>query len=313
MKSFAYLSVFSALASSVVAVPAGQKEKRAEYTVNDGLVLNYALTLEHLEGKFYREGLQNFTKQNFLDAGYNETFYNNLLEISYDETQHVSFLTGALQAAGIPPVPECTYAFGITSLPQFLATASLLEGVGVSAYLGAADSIATKAYLTAAGSILTVEARHSSYLRQGLKTSPFAQPYDAPLDFNMVFTLAAPFIKSCPPGAPTLPFTAFPGIKLSADSPTPVTTGSAITLVTDGYILNEPSGVPLFAVWIAATGPVYVPATLMADGMHVDTVVPPGVHGQSYVVLSGCRDYLADDVVAAGPGVVEVAGANGMP
>lgn len=38
-------------------------------------------------------------------------------------------------------------------------------------------------YLTAAGAILTVEARHSSYLRAELKESPFPNPFDTPLDF----------------------------------------------------------------------------------------------------------------------------------
>jgi hypothetical protein len=66
-------------------------------TVTDGDVLNYALTLEHLEDKFYREGLAKFSQQQFADAGFDATFYKNLKEISKDETTHVSFLTTALK------------------------------------------------------------------------------------------------------------------------------------------------------------------------------------------------------------------------
>jgi hypothetical protein len=77
--------------------------KRTTYSgvVTDGDVLNYALTLEHLEDKFYREGLMNFTQKQFADAGFDATFYQNLKEISYDETTHVSFLTGALKGASL--------------------------------------------------------------------------------------------------------------------------------------------------------------------------------------------------------------------
>ena len=99
----------------------------------------------------------------------------------------------------------CTYDFGVTNVTNFIATASILEGVGVSAYLGAAADIMSAAYLTAAGSILTVESRHSSYIRASLGESPFPSPFDVPLTLDEVYTLAAPFIVSCPSSNPTLP------------------------------------------------------------------------------------------------------------
>jgi hypothetical protein len=55
------------------------------------------------------------------------------------------------------------------------------------------------------GSILTVEARHSAYLRSYLGEAPSGQAFDNPLDFNEVFTLAAPFIASCPSSNGMLP------------------------------------------------------------------------------------------------------------
>lgn len=109
------------------------KKRQTLATFNDVDILNYALTLEHLEDKFYREALANFTQADFASAGYDATFYTNLVEISEDETTHVTFLTGALSAAGATPVKECTYAFGITSVAAFVATASVFEGLGTSA------------------------------------------------------------------------------------------------------------------------------------------------------------------------------------
>lgn len=196
--------------------------------INDGDILNYALTLEHLEDKFYRDGLKRFSKADFAAAGFDATFYSNVQKVSEDETTHVSFLTTALKGAKVTPVAECVYDFGVTDVKSFVATASILEGVGVSAYLGAAASIMNKAYLTAAGSILTVEARHSSYIRAAQKQVPFPQAFDAPLGLNEVFSLASQFIKSCPKENPALPVKAFP--KLVVHTTGTLKTGSTVVL-----------------------------------------------------------------------------------
>ena len=135
MKSTLILPGLLALAS------ASPVARRASGAIDDATILNYALTLEHLEDTFYREGLANYSLTDFTKAGFTETFYNNIKETSLDETTHVAFLTSALTAAGAKPVAACTYDFGVTDVTSFIKTASILEGVGVSAYLGAAADI----------------------------------------------------------------------------------------------------------------------------------------------------------------------------
>jgi hypothetical protein len=294
-----YSFALAALAALATASPV---VKRA--VITDADILNYALTLEHLEDKFYREGLANYTQEEFIAAGFPDPFYANLQEVSKDETTHVTFLTGALSAAGAVPVAECTYSFPSTDATSFVALAGILEGVGVSAYLGAAASIADKTYLTAAGSILTVEARHSSYLRAAQQQSPFPQPFDDPLDFDEVYTLAAPFIVSCPTSNPALPVKAFPSLTVTSTGA--IQTGSTITLGTEGYKLAAADGrTPIYAAFITVTGPVYANVTAIDGGFSL--VVPPGVNGQSYVVLTACTDAVNDDTVVAGPAIVEIA------
>ena len=83
----------SALAAGALAAPL---EPRA-MGPTDAQILNYALTLEHLENTFYRQALAKFTPQDFVNAGVEPTFYGNLKEIASDEKTHVSFLTTALQ------------------------------------------------------------------------------------------------------------------------------------------------------------------------------------------------------------------------
>ena len=235
--------------------------KRAAPALTDADILNYALTLEHLEDKFYREGLANYTQSDFAAAGFDATFYNNLKEISSDETTHVSFLTSALEKAGAPAVQECTYDFGVTDPKSFVMTSSILEGVGVSAYLGAAADIMSAAYLTAAGSILTVESRHSAYIRASLGESPFPSPFDVPLDIAEVYTLAAPFIVSCPSvnaAALTLP-KPFPTLTSSPQNGN-ITAGSVITLLTPDSIVKPADGSSqIYGAFITVTGPVFVP------------------------------------------------------
>lgn len=188
---------------------------------------------------------------------------------------------------------------------MFVATASILEGVGVSAYTGAAADIMSKDYLTAAGSILAVEARHSSYFRSSLKQVPFAQPFDTPLTINEVYTMAAAFITSCPDSNTKLPVKAFPTLTLDPATPMPVKAGSVVTLLTPDYTLKPASGsATIYAAFIAVTGPTFVVATPVDGGFSV--TIPTGFNGQSYAVLTGCNETVTDDTTAAGPAVIEV-------
>lgn len=173
--------------------------------VTDADILNYALTLEHLENTFYQQALKNYTQADFASAGYDSTFYTDLKQVSADEMTHVAFLTATLTKSGANPVAACTYNFGVSDVKSFVMLSSILEGVGVSAYLGAAADIMSADYLTAAGSILTVEARHSSYIRASLGESPFPSPFDVPLTLNEVYTMASAFIASCPSSNTKLP------------------------------------------------------------------------------------------------------------
>ncbi|KAJ5889693.1 hypothetical protein N7504_010503 [Penicillium tannophilum] len=270
--------------------------------ITDADILNYALTLEHLEATFYEEGLKNYTHEDFMKAGFKDPFYANLQEVASDEKKHVDFLTQALTAAGAAPVKRCTYSFPSTDVKTFLALASVLEGVGVSAYLGAAASIANKDYLTAAGSILTVEARHNAYLRATIGEVPFPQPFDDPLDLDEVYTVASPFITSCPSSNGKLPVKAFPSLTLKSTHT--VTSGSKVSLVAgSGFDDSNPSN--LHAAFITVTGPIWTPLHYTGDKSFTATI-PNGISGQSYVVITKGKTQVTDDNIVAGPAIIEV-------
>lgn len=55
---------------------------------------------------------------------------------------------------------------------------------------------------------------------------------------------------------------------------------------------------------MAVTGPTFVPAEPVEGGFTIE--IPEGFAGQSYVILTGSDEVVADDTVAAGPAVFEV-------
>ena len=155
-------------------------------------VLNYALTLEHLEYAFYRDGIGNFT---FGNDPFGQSIDTNLAVIRDHEGAHVTALTDTIVSLGGTPVAEATYDFGYGTDPvAFLATAAALENTGVSAYDGAAQYIQTADLLPVAGGIVAVEARHASYLNLVNGTEPFPASFETPLTPAEVLDIATPFI-----------------------------------------------------------------------------------------------------------------------
>lgn len=254
----------SFLAATVLGAPV---EKRAVTAPPGGDIdiLNYALALEFLERKFYEQGVNMFTKEQFCAEGFDDVFYDNLLQIYEDEKTHVDFLSGAL---GKKAIGEPTFKFPITDIHSFIGLSSVLEGVGVSAYLGAAPAILEKDYLTAAGSILTVEARHASYIRAWNGQKPFAQPFDTPLGFNQVFSLAAQFVTAFADGT-DLPFKPFPALTAAQ------ATGSAGSSITFTGAAAGKGDTKINAVFYSGLEMYYVPVTMGGDDVSDSNILSP--------------------------------------
>ena len=192
----------------------------------------------------------------------------------------MTLLSGALGSAATQP---CTYAFpGVTDPKSFMATATLIENVGVSAYLGAAQYITEAAYVTVAGSILTTEARHQGWLSSSVDKGPgWSSPEDTPLDFDEVYSIASAFITSCPSTNPTLPVKAFPTLAIADD-------GTITTSVsTDGTFVQLIQGLDT--------------NTFAVNGGKVANL--PATQGIAYAVLTtqGNTTLVTDDNIVAGP------------
>lgn len=158
-------------------------------------VLNYALTLEHLEASFYRDGLAMLGAEAFTTLGFQPGVFDAITKIGEQEATHVDTLTSVIESLGGTPVAEATYDFGYTDAAGFLTVAQALEDTGVAAYQGAAQYLVDEdELLTAALTIHGVEARHASYVALLNATSPFPEAFNPTLTPAEVLDIAGPFI-----------------------------------------------------------------------------------------------------------------------
>jgi len=163
--------------------------------MNDVDVLNYALTLEHLETAFYRDGLAKIGAAGITGLGFQEGVFDRLGEIAAHEAAHVETLTSVITQLGGTPVAEATYDFGYTDAAGFVMTSMVLENIGVSAYNGAAPYLQQSPdLLTAALTIHGVEARHASYAALLNGENPFPDAVNPYLTPAQVLEQAGPLI-----------------------------------------------------------------------------------------------------------------------
>ena len=155
-------------------------------------VLNYALTLEHLEAAFYEHA----TMYDLGTDGFGNSINEWVGVIGQHEADHVATLTQVITNLGGMPVERAEYDFGVTDAASFLSVAMTLENVGVAAYDGAGQFIETAELLTAAGGIAAVEARHAAYLNLLNLEVPFPAAFETPMTPDEVLNAAGGFITN---------------------------------------------------------------------------------------------------------------------
>lgn len=265
-------------------------------------ILQFALTLEHLEAAFYQQGFAKFPASDFQALGATPQQVTDLIGVGASEQAHVVFLQSAIAQAGVKPVQPCTYNFGFTTAAAMLGTASVLESVGISAYLGAAPLVTDKSILSAAGSILTIEARHQTAINIVSQLSASPSAFDAPLGPKEVFSLAAPFIQSCPEGS-NLAITAFPALAMAP--------GTQATALSAGNTLNVQSAQATGAQFCGFTNGQVVGGTAFEPfTAGTGCVIPQNLAGIVYVTLTNqapLTGKLTEDMIVAGPMVVNLA------
>lgn len=258
-------------------------------------ILEFALTLEHLENAFYGRMLTKFSQEDFAKAGYPEWVRNRIEQIAGHEQTHVEFLSSALSAAGTKATQPCEYEFPCNNVQSCLELSNALETVGTSAYTGAIKFISEPGYVTAAGSILATEARHSSWIGSAaLQSYPWSTSFEADLTANQIFTIAASFIKKCPPENPALIARPFPALAVSHPIP-----GKSAKFSFELPKDSSNHEKPLFVAFITGIETHF--SRLNGKG---EAMVPEGLIGTVFAIVTNDESKATDEATVAGPAVL---------
>ena len=154
-------------------------------------ILNFALTLEHLETEFYTLAAKRV-------KGLSDYESKLTKKLRDDEAEHVDALTATIEKLGGKPAAKPTFDFGgaFGNRATYLKTANTLEDTGVSAYNGAAPMIKSGEVLGAAGGIVQVEARHAAMIRLVRNKPPAPNAFDKASDMDEVLKAVKPFIAA---------------------------------------------------------------------------------------------------------------------
>jgi rubrerythrin len=156
----------------------------------DLAIVQYALTLEHLETDFYNA---------VIDAGVitDKALAETAMMIRDNEQEHVDALTGTVeQLGGKPEKPRTNFDAVLEGGPKMvLKTAANVENLGAAAYLGQAGRIKSKEILAAALSIHSIEARHAAALNSVVgKTIVPDGAFAKPASMDEVLAKVKPFL-----------------------------------------------------------------------------------------------------------------------
>ncbi|KAH0589726.1 hypothetical protein H2248_005447 [Termitomyces sp. 'cryptogamus'] len=179
----------------------------------------------------------------------------------------------------------------VDSPKAFAALSQVIENVGTGAYTGAISTLSQQ-YITGSASILGTEARQASLVASYVNgVEGWGNPFNIPLTKNQAFTLAAPFIVSCPRSNPPLP-----GVHANPPLtfPSNANPGETVSVYFNSNIDRR-----LFAVFLFGLEQIVVPIN---NGR---VTIPQGLAGQVYCLISTSPNGVTDGTTVAGPAVLQ--------
>ncbi len=139
---------------------------------SDRAVLQFALTLEHLQATFYAEALRAGKL-----SGEPRQFAQT---VGAEERAHVGYLSQAI-GPGAAKAQQFQFGDALSDQASFIATAVMLEETGLAAYNGQAANLSPDA-LARVGRVISVEARHAAWARALAGEQPAPVAIDVPIN-----------------------------------------------------------------------------------------------------------------------------------
>lgn len=208
IRNSAILAVASALAANSLTTgvasassPASRPSVvLAQSAAQDLEILNYALTLEHLESAAYKA-----INASGLLSGVGAAYFQ---DFGAHEATHVDVLTKTISSLGGTPVQaQASYNFpAFKSGQEVLEYFQVVEELGAAAYLAQAPRLQNGDLLTAAVSIHNVEAQHAAALSDLIGVSP-SPAFGMPKSMEEVLAVVTPILMAPSTMPTTMPAT----------------------------------------------------------------------------------------------------------
>ncbi len=204
-RKFLTLSAVSAVGAAFAMSPIASRTAYAtanNQASSDLDILNYALTLEHLEAAAYRAAISTG-----LLSGAGLKYFQ---QFGAHEAIHVDTLVKTISSLGGTPVQAlAAYNFPkFASQQEVLTFFQVVEELGAAAYLGQAPRIQNGDLLTAAVSIHNVEAQHAAILSDLIGVSP-SPAFGEAKTMEQVLAVVTPILT--PGSMPSMPITGLGG------------------------------------------------------------------------------------------------------
>ncbi|KAL1841101.1 hypothetical protein VTJ49DRAFT_7432 [Mycothermus thermophilus] len=200
----------------------------------DDHVWQNLLSAEWIIFEFYQFGVEKFSQEDFVKAGFPATTLDCLKEIRNNEAGHLRIFQNQISNASVKP-GACKYIFPFQDPTSYLAYLTVVEISSMAFLSGLVQDVVSDRSKGAMAAISQTEARHEVWaLTELWRSGPFSGPSDTSFPYanQILYSTRGRIVPgSCPPENPEYPTPRqlLPGLGATPDTQS-LSPGATITL-----------------------------------------------------------------------------------